>query len=137
MYFISSLHATCTTSLILHDLITLIIFGKGYKLWSPICAVFSSLVLLPTAQVRYSQHPVLNTPLVSVLPSEAKVHTHSKSFFFLNRLFTLWCRGVFTCESIRQWVGLLGWVFGQMQGLYLHTGQHNTEKHRHTPSSCL
>jgi len=29
-------------------------------------------------------------------------------------------------------VGLLGWVIGPTQGLYLHTGQHNTHKRRHT-----
>jgi hypothetical protein len=38
----------------------------------------------------------------------------------------------FTCESIRQLVGLLGQVISPTQGLYLHTGQHNTEKCRHT-----
>jgi len=29
-------------------------------------------------------------------------------------------------------VGLLGQVISRMQGLYLHTGQHNKEKCRHT-----
>jgi hypothetical protein len=53
-------------------------------------------------------------------------------FFFLIVLFTLRCQGVFTCESIRQLVGLLGGVICPTQGLYLHTGQHNTEKRRHT-----
>jgi hypothetical protein len=41
-------------------------------------------------------------------------------------------RGVFTCESVGQLVGLLGRVIGPTQGLYLHTEQHNTEKRRHT-----
>jgi hypothetical protein len=45
------------------------------------------------------------------------------------------CRGVFTCESMRQLVGLLGLVIGPTQGLYLHTGQHNREKRRHTSMS--
>jgi hypothetical protein len=31
-----------------------------------------------------------------------------------------------------QLVGLLGRVIGPTQGLYLHTGQHNTEKRGHT-----
>jgi hypothetical protein len=35
-------------------------------------------------------------------------------------------------ESTGQVVGLLGRVIGRTQGLYLHTGQHNTEKRRHT-----
>jgi hypothetical protein len=37
-----------------------------------------------------------------------------------------------TYESIGQLVGLLGRGIGPTQGLYLHTGQHNTEKRRHT-----
>jgi hypothetical protein len=39
------------------------------------------------------------------------------SFFlsFLSSSFTLRCRGIFTCESIRHLVGLLGWVIGPMQ----------------------
>jgi len=32
----------------------------------------------------------------------------------------------------RYLVGLLGWGISPMQGLYLHTGQHNTETRRHT-----
>jgi hypothetical protein len=35
-------------------------------------------------------------------------------------------------HCIRQLEGLLGRVIGPTQGLYLHTGQHNTEKRRHT-----
>jgi hypothetical protein len=37
-----------------------------------------------------------------------------------------------TYESIGQLVGLLGWGIGQKQGLYLHAGEHNTEKRGHT-----
>jgi hypothetical protein len=32
----------------------------------------------------------------------------------------------------RHLVGLLGWGTSSAQGLYLHTGQHNTEKRGHT-----
>jgi hypothetical protein len=34
VFFLISLHATCPTHLILFGLITLIIFGEVYKLWS-------------------------------------------------------------------------------------------------------
>jgi hypothetical protein len=46
------------------------------------------------------------------------------------------CRGVFTYESMRQLVGLLGRVIGPTQGLYLHrTTQHReTQTHIHAPS---
>jgi hypothetical protein len=55
------------------------------------------------------------------------------SSFFLNRpLLPCGVEGSLLCESIRQLVGLLGRVIGLTQGLYLHTGQHNTEKRRHT-----
>jgi hypothetical protein len=60
------------------------------------------------------------------------------SFLSLPLPFTvlLRCRGVFTCGSIRQLVGLLGRVIGPTQGLYLHrTTQHReTQTHIHAPS---
>jgi len=43
------------------------------------------------------------------------------SFFLNHPLLPCGVERFFTCESIRQLVGLLGRVTGLMQGLYLHT----------------
>jgi hypothetical protein len=56
-------------------------------------------------------------------------------FIFLSFLIILFYLAVsrgFYLWIYRQLVGLLGRVIGPTQGLYLHTGQHNTEKRRHT-----
>jgi hypothetical protein len=51
---------------------------------------------------------------------------------FLIILFYLMESRGFYLWIYRQLVGLLRQVIGPMQGLYLHTGQYNTEKRRHT-----
>jgi hypothetical protein len=52
--------------------------------------------------------------------------------FFLNRPLLPYGVEGFLLVNLRELVGLLGRVIGPTQGLYLHTGQHNTEKRRHT-----
>jgi hypothetical protein len=110
-------------------------------------SVLSVLILLPVMEfgigaliyrqntnIRWSRFPIL----ITYSPKKHLNVTLSKHFlsFFLNRpLLPCGVEGFFTCESIRQLVGLLGRVIGLMQGLYLHTGQHNTEKRRQTSMS--
>jgi hypothetical protein len=55
-----------------------------------------------------------------------------KSFFLNRTLLPCGVEGFFYLLIYRQLVGLLRRVIGPTQGLYLHTGQHNGEKRRHT-----
>jgi hypothetical protein len=64
-------------------------------------------------------------------------HHHHHLYLYISRIRTLRLfrfRIYFseTYESIGQLVGLLGRGISPTQGLYLHTGQHNTEKRGHT-----
>jgi hypothetical protein len=86
---------------------------RGPWCWSPLTQVFQKAA----AYILYHYFRMCSEVL------------NSKLSFFLNRpLFTLRCRGVFTRESMRQLVRLLGRVIGPTQGLYLH----RTTQHRHT-----
>jgi hypothetical protein len=73
---------------------------------------------------------------ISKLQFSAKLTILIKSYFFyffLNcPLLPYGVEGFLPVNLIRLLVGLLGRVIGLTQGLYLHTGQHNTEKCRNT-----
>jgi len=59
------MHATWLTHLILLDLITLVMFGKVYKLWAPHYAVISAAShhFLLSLMSKYSpKHPILKHP---------------------------------------------------------------------------
>jgi hypothetical protein len=73
--------------------------------------------------------------LIIVIKQRIKHRFHCFSCYslFLNRpLLPYGVEGFLLVNLIRKSVGLLGRVIGPTQGLYLHTGQHNTEKRRHT-----
>jgi hypothetical protein len=73
---------------------------------------------------------------ISKLQFSAKLTNLIKSYlfsFFLDcPLLPYGVEGFLLVNLIRLLVGLLGRAISPTQGLYLHTGQHNTEKCRHT-----
>jgi hypothetical protein len=73
-----------------------------------------------------------STPQYAFMAWYSVKRKHRDNFLsFLIVLFYLAVSRGFYLWIYRQLVGLLWGVIGPTQGLYLHTGQHNTEKRRH------
>jgi hypothetical protein len=87
----------------------------------------SRIQFAPSILISLRSVLMLSSHLCLCLPSGL-----SPSDFFLNCPLLPYGVEGFLLVNLRQLVGLLGRVISPTQVLYLHTGQHNTEKRRHT-----